>query len=273
MCVPWHYSPGACFIVQNICAVDGLTARNGCGILHTDSPLLRVSVLCSNSIVPRGGGRRQYTGFLAWRQAENPFVMPVSGHFIGAIFPARYYYSIKIRRGPLRGPHNAPRCVPVVGTFVSLPPVHAGGYSVGFGPQSNLAAGPAQRAGPVAPRRQRRRGMGCGGSRLSSRQCPQPCPRCGAGLACPASLNTSLAGVAVCGGHPEKLAPLYKGQFRYNWYLASVSASRNTLHAKPKRHARAGARARRRSGRRLVSDTRPGGAACERTFFGAVLRT
>lgn len=127
--------------------------------------------------------------------------------------------------------------------------------------------------GRVAPRRQRRRGMGCGGSRPSSRQCPQPCPRCGAGLACPASLNTSLAGVAVCGGHPEKLAPLYKGQFRYNWYLASASASRNTLHAKPKRHARAGARARRRLGRRLVSDTRPGGAACERTFFGAVLRT
>lgn len=112
MGVPGHYSPGACFIVQNICTVDGLTARNGYGILHTDSPLLRVSVLCSNSIVPRGGGRRQYTGFLAWRQAENPFVMPVSGHFIGAIFPARYYYSIKIRRGPLRGPHNAPQWVP-----------------------------------------------------------------------------------------------------------------------------------------------------------------
>jgi len=138
---------------------------------------------------------------------------------------------------------------------------------------ATLDPGAAQRAGPGAPRRQRRRGIGCGGSRPSSRQCPQPCPRCGAGLACPASLNTSLAGVAVCGGHPEKLAPLYKGQFRYNWYLASASASRNTLHAKPKRHARAGARARRRSGRRLVSDTRPGGAACERTFFGAVLRT
>lgn len=36
--------------------------------------------------------------------------MPVYGHFIGAILSARYYYSIKIRRGPLAGPSDGPRC-------------------------------------------------------------------------------------------------------------------------------------------------------------------
>lgn len=65
-------------------------------------------VMCSNLIIPRAGGAVNYTGFSAWERAENPFVMPVHRLFVGMKSPARYYYSIKTRRGPLRGPQNAP---------------------------------------------------------------------------------------------------------------------------------------------------------------------
>lgn len=48
-------------------------------------------VMCSNLIIPRAGGAVNYTGFLAWERAENPFVMPVHGLFVGMKSPARYY--------------------------------------------------------------------------------------------------------------------------------------------------------------------------------------
>lgn len=185
MTVPWHCPPSACCVVQHIGCIDGLTVFERCGILHVDSPLLCVSVLCSNLIVPRGGGRRQYTGFLVWQQAENPFVMPVSGYFTGAILPARYYYSIKKRRGP--PPHGVgaltmpPSGCPLRGSRAAIRArVPAGGYSVGFGPQKYLATGPARGAGPVAPRRQQRRG-GVRWEALKEPPVPERCPMCGAG--------------------------------------------------------------------------------------------
>lgn len=55
-------------------------------------------VLCRNYIVPHGEGVVNYTGSSTSRQALEPFVMPVRGWSTGAILPASYYYSIKIRR-------------------------------------------------------------------------------------------------------------------------------------------------------------------------------
>lgn len=77
-------------------------------------------VLCSNSIIPRAGGVVNYTGFPASEQAGNPFVMPVRGLFLGTILPARYYYSIKIRRGPPLGPSDAAPGADALGVFTTL---------------------------------------------------------------------------------------------------------------------------------------------------------
>lgn len=122
-------------------------------------------VMCSNLIIPRAGGAVNYTGFSAWERAENPFVMPVHRLFVGMISPARYYYSIKKRRGPLRGPQIAPRWVPVVGTFLSLPLVLAGGllFWVGFclggwGSVTPRAAGGAGAQPRYTPRNARKAG-------------------------------------------------------------------------------------------------------------------
>lgn len=89
-------------------------------------------VLCGSLIIPCAGCAVNYTGFSLLRGGENPFVMPVFGHFIGAILSARYYYSIKIRRGPLPGPSDCPRCWVALGAFVlggwgSVTPRVAGG--------------------------------------------------------------------------------------------------------------------------------------------------
>lgn len=56
-------------------------------------------VLCRNHIITHGEGVVNYTGSSTSRQALEPFVMPVYGVLAGAISPASYYYSIKIRRG------------------------------------------------------------------------------------------------------------------------------------------------------------------------------
>lgn len=56
-------------------------------------------VLCRNHIIAHVKGVVNYTGSSTSRQALEPFVMPVYGVLAGAISPASYYYSIKIRRG------------------------------------------------------------------------------------------------------------------------------------------------------------------------------
>lgn len=68
-------------------------------------------VLCRNHIIAHGEGVVNYTGSSTTRQALEPFVMPVYGVLAGAILPASYYYSIKIRRGARwRGPSAVPPC-------------------------------------------------------------------------------------------------------------------------------------------------------------------